>query len=176
MEAVLSAAAVREVVLEGEGNGAKRDFVPRDFLLAEKAQLEGFGAGSEVKIQQLGAVDDMHLLEAAGGAHGIALGWEALGYLSGAAFGTAATALVGLNLGAGQPNEASRCAWTAYGLGAVFMSIMGGLFFIFAESMFLVFCPDPSQGEIVRIGAPVLRLIAFAMPFLRNISLALSIF
>lgn len=106
--------------------------------------------------------------EAAGGAHGIALGWEALGYLSGAAFGTAATALVGLNLGAGQPNEASRCAWTAYGLGAVFMSIMGGLFFIFAESMFLVFCPDPSQGEIVRIGAPVLRLIAFAMPFLAS--------
>ncbi|RLS23373.1 MAG: MATE family efflux transporter, partial [Planctomycetota bacterium] len=106
--------------------------------------------------------------EAAGGAHGIALGWEALGYLSGAAFGTAATALVGLNLGAGLPKEASRCAWTAYGLGAVFMSIMGGVFFFFAESMFLVFCPDPSQGEIVRIGAPVLRLIAFAMPFLAS--------
>ena len=106
--------------------------------------------------------------EAAGGAHGIALGWEALGYLSGAAFGTAATALVGLNLGAGLPKEASRCAWTAYGLGAVFMSIMGGLFFFFAESMFLVFCPDPAQAEIVRIGAPVLRLIAFAMPFLAS--------
>jgi putative MATE family efflux protein len=106
--------------------------------------------------------------EASGGAHGIALGWEALGYLSGAAFGTAATALVGLNLGAGLPKEASRCAWTAYGLGAVFMSIMGGVFFFFAESMFLVFCPDPSQGEIVRIGAPVLRLIAFAMPFLAS--------
>ncbi len=106
--------------------------------------------------------------EASGGAHGIALGWEALGYLSGAAFGTAATALVGLNLGAGQPNEASRCAWTAYGLGAVFMSIMGGLFFFFADAMFLVFCPDPAQAEIVRIGAPVLRLIAFAMPFLAS--------
>jgi putative MATE family efflux protein len=106
--------------------------------------------------------------EAAGGAHGIALGWEALGYLSGAAFGTAATALVGLNLGAGLPKEASRCAWTAYGLGAVFMSIMGGLFFFFADAMFLVFCPDPAQAEIVRIGAPVLRLIAFAMPFLAS--------
>lgn len=104
--------------------------------------------------------------EASGGAHGIALGWEALGYLSGAAFGTAATALVGLNLGAGQPNEASRCAWVSYFMGAVLMSIMGGLFFLFAEPMFMVFCPDPSQGEIVRIGAPVLRLIAFAMPFL----------
>ncbi|NDH05418.1 MATE family efflux transporter [bacterium] len=109
-----------------------------------------------------------NLGEAAGGAHGIALGWEALGYLSGAAFGTAAIALVGLNLGAGLPNEASRCAWTAYFLGAVFMSIMGMIFFFFSEPMFLVFCPDPSQAEIVRIGAPVLRLIAFAMPFLAS--------
>ncbi len=106
--------------------------------------------------------------EAAGGAHGIALGWEALGYLSGAAFGTAATALVGLNLGAGLPKEAARCAWTAYGLGAVFMSFMGGLFYFFAEPMFLVFCPEPGQSEIIRIGAPVLRLIAFAMPFLAS--------
>ena len=40
--------------------------------------------------------------------------------------------------------------------------------YFFAESMFLVFCPDPAQGEIVRIGAPVLRLIAFAMPFLAS--------
>ncbi|MFN6051082.1 MAG: MATE family efflux transporter, partial [Planctomycetia bacterium] len=48
------------------------------------------------------------------------------------------------------------------------MSFMGALFFIFAEPMFLVFCPEPSQAEIVRTGAPVLRLIAFAMPFLAS--------
>src|SRR5260370_19609441 len=36
-------------------------------------------------------------------AHGIALVWEALGYLSGAAFPTAAMTLVGQNLGAGPP-------------------------------------------------------------------------
>lgn len=106
--------------------------------------------------------------EVAAGAHGIALGWEAMGYLSGGAFGTAATALMGLNLGAEQPREASRCAWTAYILGAGFMSLMGALFFVFAEPMFLLFCPEPSQAEIVRAGAPVLRLIAFAMPFLAS--------
>lgn len=106
--------------------------------------------------------------EVSAGAHGIALGWEAMGYLSGGAFGTAATALVGLNLGAEQPREASRCAWAAYFLGAGFMSLMGMLFFVFAEPMFLIFCPDPSQAEIVKVGAPVLRLIAFAMPFLAS--------
>lgn len=105
---------------------------------------------------------------AASGAHGIALGWEALGYLSGGAFGTAAISLVGLNLGAGQPKEAARCGWTAYFLGAGFMSLMGALFFFLAEPMFLLFCPDPSQAPIIKEGAPVLRLIAFAMPFLAS--------
>ena len=36
-------------------------------------------------------------------AHGIALGWEALAWLPGGAFGTAAMALVGQNLGAKKP-------------------------------------------------------------------------
>ncbi len=36
--------------------------------------------------------------DVASGAHGIALGWEALGYLSGGAFGTTAMTLVGQNL------------------------------------------------------------------------------
>src|SRR5262245_19384848 len=39
----------------------------------------------------------------ASSAHGIALQWESLGYLSGAAFGTAAMTLVGQNLGRGRP-------------------------------------------------------------------------
>ena len=51
-------------------------------------------------------------------AHGIALGWEALGYLSGSAFGTAAMALVGQNLGIGdrgrRPTPAGwPLAWAA---------------------------------------------------------------
>src|SRR5262249_52127279 len=46
--------------------------------------------------------------DVAGGAHGIALQWEALAYLSGTAFGTAAMTLVGQNLGAGQPGQAKR--------------------------------------------------------------------
>jgi putative MATE family efflux protein len=41
-------------------------------------------------------------------AHGIALGWESMAYLPGSAFGTAAMALVGQNLGAGRPVQAAR--------------------------------------------------------------------
>jgi len=141
------------------------DLVKRMLRISIPAGMDSLSIGVGQFIF-LGIVNNLG--EVAAGAHGIALGWEAMGYLSGGAFGTAAIALVGLNLGASQPAEASRCAWISYFMGAGVMSFMGALFFIFAEPMFLVFCPEPSQAEIVRTGAPVLRLIAFAMPFLAS--------
>lgn len=102
----------------------------------------------------------------AGAAHGIALVWEALGYLSGAAFGTAAMTLVGQNLGAGRPEEAVRAGWRAFGLAAIVMSVMGAIFYTFAPEMFLLFCPHPEQQPIIDAGYPVLRLVAFTMPLL----------
>jgi putative MATE family efflux protein len=106
--------------------------------------------------------------EVASGAHGIALGWEALGFLSGAAFGTAAMTLVGQNLGAGRPDRAARSGWVAFGLGCGLMCTMGAIFFALARPMFLLFCPYPSQVDVVNAGVPVLRLVAFAMPFVAS--------
>jgi putative MATE family efflux protein len=106
--------------------------------------------------------------DVAGGAHGIALGWEGLGYLSGAAFGTAAMTLVGQNLGASKPERAARGGWVAFALGCGVMSAMGAVFFIFAPQMFALFCPYPSQQPIIEIGVKVLRLVAFAMPALAS--------
>jgi putative MATE family efflux protein len=107
-------------------------------------------------VNQLGQV--------AGSAHGIALGWEALGYQSGAAFGTAAMTLVGQNLGARRPDLAARSGWTAFRLGCGFMCLMGVVFFVLAPWMFLLFCPQPSKAPVIEAGVPVLRLVAFAMP------------
>ncbi|AMV23898.1 Multidrug export protein MepA [Gemmata sp. SH-PL17] len=106
--------------------------------------------------------------DTAASAHGIALKWEALGFLSGAAFGTAAMALVGQNLGARTPDRAARSGWTAYALGGGVMSFMGLLFVLLAEHMFRLFCPDPSLQPIVDAGVPALRLIACAMPALAS--------
>ncbi len=97
----------------------------------------------------------------ASSAHGIALLWEGLGYLSGAAFGTAAMTLVGQNLGARRPDHAARAGWMAFALGCGVMSLMGLLFFAFAPPMFAVFTREES---IITAGVPALRLIAFAMP------------
>jgi putative MATE family efflux protein len=106
--------------------------------------------------------------DAASGAHGIALGWESLAYLSGAAFGTAAMALVGQNLGAGRPDRAARTGWTAFALAAGVMSALGMLFFVLARPMFQLYCPQPEKADVVALGVPVLRLVAFAMPALAS--------
>ncbi len=105
-----------------------------------------------------------HLGDAASAAHGIALRWEGLGYLSGAAVGTAAMTLVGQNLGARRPDRAAHAGWVAFAMGCGVMTFMGAVFFVLAPQMFTLFCPRPEQQPVVLAGVPVLRLVAFAMP------------
>jgi putative MATE family efflux protein len=107
--------------------------------------------------------------ETATSAHGLALGWEALSFLCGNAFGIAAMTLVGQNLGAGRPAKASYCGWVAFALGGGMMCFMGAVFFILAPQMFELFCPHPEQRAIIEAGVPVLRLEAFAEPALASI-------
>jgi len=102
-------------------------------------------------------------------AHGTAIRFEGLGYLSGQAFATAAAALVGQNLGAKRPREAARAARISLLYGCVTMSVMGVLFFAFAPQLFKLFNPFDHQQPIVDAGVPVLRLVAFAMPALSAI-------
>jgi Na+-driven multidrug efflux pump len=99
-------------------------------------------------------------------AHGHAIQWEALGYLSGYAFGIASMSLVGQNLGALKPERAAKCGWTALLLGGGFMCLMGVVFFTLARPMFELFSPGAHQRPVIELGVPVLRLVAFAMPAL----------
>lgn len=103
--------------------------------------------------------------EVASAAHGIALQWEAMGFLSGTAFGTAAMTLVGQNLGAGRPDRSAHGGWVAFRMGLGVMCTMGLIFFLLAHPMFSLFCPQDQQQPVVDVGVPVLRLVAFAMPF-----------
>jgi putative MATE family efflux protein len=102
----------------------------------------------------------------ASAAHGIALQWEALGYLAGGAFGTAAMALVGQNLGARNPARAAQAGWTALRIGGAVMIGMGIGFVLFAVPMFRLFCHEAGTQPVIDTGVPVLRLIAVAMPAL----------
>jgi putative MATE family efflux protein len=107
--------------------------------------------------------------ETASSAHGIALGWEALSFLCGSAFGTAAMTLVGQNLGAGRPAQAAHAGWVAFAMGCGIMSLMGAVFFTFAPEMFAFICPHAEQRPVIEAGVPVLRLEAFAEPALASI-------
>ncbi len=122
-----------------------------DSLLTASAQLCFLGI-----VNDLGAT--------ASGAHGIALRWEALAFLAGSAFGTAAMALVGQSLGAGEPDRAARSGWSAFGLCCGVMCFCGLVFVVCAPWMFELFCPHEWQRGEIEVGTPVLRLIAVAMP------------
>jgi putative MATE family efflux protein len=122
-----------------------------------------------VSVGQLWFVSIVNNLDdAAQAAHGIALTWEALGYFSGVAVGTAGMALVGQALGARAPHRAAHAGWTAFALGGGLMVAMGALFFTLAPAMFALFCPYPGQRPIIEAGVPVLRLVAFGMPALAS--------
>ncbi len=104
------------------------------------------------------------LSKAESAAHGIALRCEGISYLSGVAFATAAMTLVGQNLGAKRPQDASRSAWNALAMACGLMSLMGVIFFVLAPQLFELFCPHEHQASVVVAGIPALRLIALAMP------------
>lgn len=106
--------------------------------------------------------------DVAAAAHGISLKWEALGFLAGAAFGTAAMTLVSQNLGANDPDRAAKAGWTAFGIGCGVMTAMGVLFAALARPMFLLFCHEQELEPVVEAGVPTLRLIALAMPALAS--------
>jgi putative MATE family efflux protein len=170
---VLGAAAVTAVLLRGRA-GLRlewRQLWP-DLSMIRRLLRISVPAGVDslsVAVGQLWFLSIInHLSDAAKAAHGIALQWEALGYLSGGAFGTAAMTLVGQNLGARDPRRAARSGWTALALGGALMTFMGAVFFLLAGPMFRFFCPDEGQQPIIDEGVPVLRLIAFAMPALAS--------
>jgi len=106
--------------------------------------------------------------DVAAAAHGITLKWEALGFLAGAAFGTAAMTMVGQSLGANDPARAETAGWTAFAIACGVMTAMGALFAVLARPMFRVFCHEPHLEPIVEAGVPTLRLIALAMPALAS--------
>jgi len=112
-------------------------------------------------VNRLGDPDSRAFIIAA---HGHAIQWEALGYLSGYAFGIASMALVGQNLGAKQPDRAGKSGWTALLLGGGFMCLMGAVFFALAPQMLHLFSPGEHQRRVIELGVPVLRLVAFATP------------
>jgi len=89
--------------------------------------------------------------------------YEGLTFMAAMGFSVATGAAVGQNLGAGRPARAGRAAWSSSLIMAVYSSIIGLLFYLFAEELAGVFSPDPS----VRHAAAVyLMILALSQPFM----------
>jgi putative MATE family efflux protein len=71
------------------------------------------------------------------------------------ALGGGASVLVGQNLGAGQPKEASRSGWVAMGMAAGVMIVFAAALLLLAERVIGLFGSDP---ELIRVGSMFLRI------------------
>lgn len=94
-------------------------------------------------------------------AHSLALRSLEIAILPGFALGTAATALVGQYLGAGNPITAEAVARRVRAFAFVTLCTMGALQFAFAPHIVRLFVDDPA---VVDTGAKLLRVFAFALP------------
>lgn len=95
-------------------------------------------------------------------AHQIAMRADSIAFMPGFGFAVAATTLVGQNLGAQQPEEANRAGWLTMRLAIIFMLIIGVFLFTCAVPIVQFFTDEP---EVIEAAVDVLRIIAFALPF-----------
>lgn len=84
---------------------------------------------------------------------------ESLCYMPGAGIQEAATTIIGQSLGAKRKDLAKSFAKITTRSGALVMSFLAVLMFIFAEQLMMLLTNDP---EVIALGAKVLRLEAFA--------------
>ncbi len=94
-------------------------------------------------------------------AHSLALRSLEIAILPGFALGTAATALVGRYLGAGQPDMAEAVAKRVRLFAFCTLCTMAVLQFILAPHIVRLFVDDP---EVIDTGTKLLRVFAFALP------------
>jgi putative MATE family efflux protein len=94
-------------------------------------------------------------------AHQIGLRVESLSYMPGFGFAVAATALVGQNLGAKDPQKAGESGWEAAKLCVVLMGTAGLFMIIFPTQMARLFVSDP---QVVDLAAWYLRIVAISEP------------
>ncbi len=92
----------------------------------------------------------------------IAMSALSFSFLPGIGFGITATALVGQSIGARHPQIGARVARIATIWAVIWMSIVGGLVFVFATPIMGIFTSDP---DVILIGSGGLRVVALTQPF-----------
>ena len=98
---------------------------------------------------------------------------ESLCYMPGFGISDAATTLVGQSLGARRKDLMRSFAWMSVGLGMSIMAVMGLLMGVFAPELMQMITTD---GNVVKLGAEVLRIEAWAEPMFAASIVAYGVF
>jgi len=88
---------------------------------------------------------------------------ESISYMTCFGFYIAASAMVGQNLGARQPERAAKAAWTTLGIISAITFVYGLMFYSLAEKITSLLTND---SEVIRIAGSYLRIIAFSQVFM----------
>ena len=100
---------------------------------------------------------------AAYAAHNVVLNIESLSFLPGLGYATAASALVGRALGAGQPRRAEASVYEALLQGGLMMTALGIIMALFPHQLIASFVADP---QVIAAGATPMRIAGLFQPFL----------
>ncbi|MBO8126806.1 MAG: MATE family efflux transporter [Firmicutes bacterium] len=96
-------------------------------------------------------------------AHAIALTAESLSFMPGFGFALASMTLAGQSLGANDPERAEMSVNEAAKIAMTSMSIMGLIFFLWAEPVISLFTSD---SEVLPLASVALRIVAVSQPAL----------
>jgi len=149
------------------------DLRPR---LTELKQIVGIGifASGRMFLRNVAALLFMRLVALFGtipvAAYGIAMRLQMLVFGPSMGFGTAAAALVGQNVGAGNPSRAAKSAWVAAGMASALVLCLSVLFWFEGGRLVAVFNNDP---QVIAVGANLLRWVSISF-FLMTTSFVLS--
>jgi putative MATE family efflux protein len=135
------------------------------FATVKRAFILSFPIGLQRFLMTSGQVVLMTIVSPLGvasiAAHSLATTAESLCYMPGYGVSEAATTMIGQSIGAKRLNDAKKFAGLSVGLGAGIMTLMGVIMYVFADELMYTLTNDP---EVVRLGAEVLRIEAFAEP------------
>ncbi len=135
-----------------------KDTMKRALIIGSPISLErGVMCGAQIAITSI--IAPLGSVAIAANTFGINI--ESVCYMPGYGISEAATTLVGQSLGARRKDLMRSFAWTSVCLGMAIMALMGLLMGVFAPEMMQMVTTD---NEVVRLGAEVLRIEAWAEP------------
>jgi MATE family multidrug resistance protein len=121
----------------------------------------GFPAASQVALEvgvfALATALAGRLDPVSSGAHQIALNLASLAFMVPLGLASSAAVRVGFAFGAGDRQRAARAGWTALATGAVVMTALGIVFFLWPVPLLRIFSTDP---RIIDIGVALLAIAA----------------